>query len=421
VPVLLLGVIKMNTAYIIDAVRIPRAKITGDAEKKQGVYAQLKPVDLLKPLFNAICERNDFLSHHVDDVLLGCATQSGDQGANLAKIAALYAGWSDKVAGITLNRFCCSGLDAVNLAASKIIAGSDGLVVAGGVEQLTCVPMFSDRGAWYSDKDVMERTRFMHMGLAADLIAVQENYSRAQLDAVALQSHQRAAHAVSNAYFEHSIVKVNDAQGGSLLDSDNAIRQSIDAQKLASLPASFTDFIAMGQQVVDKVYPDTELRALHSAGNSPALVDGASLVLLANQASCQRLGLKPRARIRHFANASDEPVRMLTGHIRATEKLLRATNLTPADIDLWEVNESFAASALKYQQDFAIADNCFNVNGGAIAMGHPLGATGGNLLGMLLDELERRDQKRGVVAICGGAGVGVATLIERLTDAEMGA
>jgi len=400
----------VNVAYIIDAVRIPRARAKGE----DSVYGELKPVDLLKPLFHALSERNKLDSQEVEDVLLGCSTQSGDQGANLAKIAALYAGWSDQVSGVTLNRFCCSGLDAINLGAAKILSGMEGVVVAGGVEKLTSVPMFADKGAWFSDPLVMKKTRFLHMGLAADLIATQENYSREQLDELALKSHQKASLATSQGYFSDSLVPVLNKEGMAHLEQDEGIRAHISPQKLAQLPASFSAFVEAGQKVVDQVYPQDTLVAKHSPGNSPALVDGASLVLLASEEKCKALNLKPRARIRHFANASDEPVKMLTGHIRAMEKMFKDTGLTVDDIDLWEVNESFAASVLKFQKHFAISDNKLNVNGSAIAMGHPLGATGGNLLGMLLDELERQDKKRGVIAICGGAGVGVVTMIERV-------
>ncbi len=400
----------VNEAYIVDAVRIPRARAKGE----EGIYAELKPVDLLKPLFHALSERNNLDSCHVEDVLLGCSTQSGDQGANIAKIAALYAGWSDQVSGATVSRFCCSGLDAINMGAAKILCGMESLVVAGGVEKMTSVPMFSDKGAWFSDPKVMKKTRFLHMGLAADLIAKQENYSREQLDKLALNSHHRAANATEKGYFSGSLIPVINADGHPYLNQDEGIRANMNARKLSLLPASFSAFVEMGQKVVDQVYPQDTLTAMHGPGNSPALVDGASLVLLASKEKCEQLNLKPRARIRHFANASDEPVVMLTGHIRAMDKMLKATGLSADDIDLWEVNESFAASVLKFQQHFNIDDDKLNVNGSAIAMGHPLGATGGNLLGILLDELERQDKQRGVIAICGGAGVGVVTMIERI-------
>jgi acetyl-CoA C-acetyltransferase len=399
----------MSEAYIVDALRLPRA-----LAKKGGAYAALKPVDLLKPLFEALSSRHNLDSSEVEDVLLGCSTQSGDQGANLGKIASLYAGWSAKVSGASLNRFCCSGLDAINLAASKVMAGMESLVVAGGVEQISRVPMFADKGAWFSDPTVMGVTQFMHMGLSADLIAVQQGFTRKQLDALSIESHQRAHRAREARLFDRSLVLVKDKKGQDLLSSDNAIRSDVSSESLAALPPAFSDFVALGQSVVSQVYPNDTLEARHSVGNSPALVDGASLVLIASKASCESLGFKPRAHLRHFANASDEPVRMLTGHIRATEKLLRATGLSPADIDRWEVNESFAASVLHYQQTFNIAPDKLNVNGSAIALGHPLGATGGNLLGTLLDELEHSGKARGIVSICGGAGVGVTTLIEVL-------
>jgi len=400
----------MNQAYIIDAVRIPRAK----ADPQSGCYAGIKAVDLLKPLFSALIQRNQFDSALVDDVLIGCSTQVGDQGSNIAKIASLHAGWSEQISGATISRFCCSGLDAVNLGVAKIMSGMESLVVAGGVEQLSRVPMFSDKGCWYTDPQVMKSTRFMHMGLSADLIACAENYSRQQLDTVAVNSHQRASDAIHNGYFNRSLVPINDADGKPILARDEAVRSNCDLQHLAKLPAGFTKLVPYAQPLVDKYYPDIAFSAKHTAGNSPALVDGASLVLLANKDYCDKFNLQPRAIIKQFTNGSDEPIKMLTGHIRATEKLLKNSNLTVSDIDLWEVNESFAASVLNYQQHFNIADDKLNVNGGAIALGHPLGATGGNLLGMLLDELERRELTRGIVSICGGAGIGVATLIERV-------
>ena len=401
----------MDQAYIIDAVRIPRAK----TDPLSGCYADIKAVDLLKPLFTALVERNQFDTSLVDDVLIGCSTQVGDQGSNIAKIATLHAGWSEQISGATISRFCCSGLDAVNLGAAKIMSGMESLIVAGGVEQLSRVPMFSDKGSWYSDKQVMRSTRFMHMGLSADLIACSENYSRQQLDTVAVNSHQRANHAINKGHFDRSLVSVNDKDGNPILEHDQAVRSHCDLSKLAKLPESFTQMIPYAQPLVEQYYPNITFSSTHTAGNSPALVDGASLVLLANKDYCDKYNLRPRAIIKQFSNASDEPVKMLTGHISATEKLLKKANLSVSDIDIWEVNESFAASVLNYQQHFNIEDNKLNVNGGAIALGHPLGATGGNLLGMLLDELERQELTRGVVSICAGAGIGVTTLIERVS------
>ena len=399
----------MQTAYIIDALRIPRARL----DKSGGCYAHLKPVDLLKPLFEKLVDRHQFDAKYVDDVLLGCSTQAGGQGANIGKIASLYAGWPNEVSGATVSRFCCSGLDAINLAASKILSSMENLVVAGGVEQLSQVPMFSDKGAWFSDPKVIKKTQFIHMGVAADLIANQQGYFREQLEAVALQSHLRAQQAINKGLFNRSIVPVVSENGQVILHQDNAVRETISIESLAKLTPHFAEAITASQNTIQSVYPNQTVEARHTAGSSPGLVDGASLLLLASKRACQDHQLTPRAKITSYANASDEPVKMLTGHIRATEKLLKLSKLKAIDIDYWEVNESFAASVLKYQHHFNINPNQLNANGGAIALGHPLGATGGNLVSMLLDHMESQSLQRGIVSICGGAGVGVATLIDR--------
>ncbi|MDJ0835692.1 MAG: acetyl-CoA C-acyltransferase [Acidobacteriota bacterium] len=400
----------MLEALIIDAVRIPRTRVRKDG----GRLASVKPVALLKPLFQVLAVRNDLPVNQVDDIILGCATQVGEQGTNLARLAALYAGWDHAVPGLTLNRFCCSGLDALNLAASKIAAGFEHLVVAGGVESLSRVPMFADKGAWFADPEVAEATRFVHMAVAADLLANRKGYTRKQLEQVALNSHRRAAHARATGYFQHSLIPVTDVDGTILADRDDAIRQDTDADALAKLKPVF-QHPPQGDPVIEQTYPHTSpLQSLHTAGTAPAIVDGASLILLASPNKARDLNLKPRARLKAFANTGGEPVIMLTGHMRAAEKLFNATGLTPADIDLWEINESFAASVLAFREHFGLDDDRVNVNGSAISMGHPLGATGGNLAGALLDELERRDLKRGMAAIPGGAGVGTVTLIERL-------
>ena len=394
----------MRQACIVDAVRLPRAKIG----KKGSVYSEKRPVQLLKPLFQALNTRQTFDTAMVDDVVLGCNTQIDGQGANVAKTAALYAGWSDTVSGATINRFCCSGLDAINTAASKIIAGMSELVVAGGIEQISQVPMFKDNGDWFSHPHVMQATRFMHMGLSADLIACQQGFSREQLDAYAIRSHQRATWAAEQGYFANSLIPLEE----DAIHIDNGIRPNANANLFEALPTAFEDALEKARPQLEAVGLG-KLECRHSAGSSPALVDGASLVLLASVQACSDLQLPVRARLIQASDASADPIIMLTGHIKATEKLLAAKNLTADDIDLWEINESFAASVLNYQRHFAIADDKLNVNGGAIAMGHPLGATGGILLSTVLDELERRQLKRAVIAIPGGAGVGVATLIER--------
>ncbi|REL26352.1 acetyl-CoA C-acyltransferase [Thalassotalea euphylliae] len=394
----------MRQACIVDAVRLPRAKIG----KSGSVYSEQRPVDMLKPLFDALTTRQSFDTALVDDVMLGCNTQIDGQGANIAKTAALYAGWSDSVSGATINRFCCSGLDAINIAASKIMSGMNDIMVAGGVEQISQVSMFKDNGDWFSYPKVMQATRFMHMGLSADLIACLQGFDRQQLDDYALRSHQRAALAAEHHYFSNSLIPL-EKEG---ITIDNGIRPSADITVFNALPTAFDDALAKARPMLEaggiKV-----LECRHSAGSSPALVDGASLVLMASVQACSEHQLPVRARVIQASDASADPVIMLTGHIKATEKLLASAGLTADDIDLWEINESFAASVLNYQRHFAIADNQLNVNGGAIAMGHPLGATGGILLSTVLDELERQQLKRAVIAIPGGAGVGVATLIER--------
>ena len=356
----------MHKTMIVDAVRIPRAVASAE-----GAYANLSAVDLLAPLYHALTERNHFDSAEVEDVVLGCATQTGAQGANIAKISSLYAGWSNRVSGATINRFCCSGLDAINIATSKIMSGMESLIVAGGVEQLSRVPMFADNGAWFSERKVMQATRFIHMGVAADIIASQQGFQREQLNQLSAQSQQRADHARQQGYFSPSLVPMRNSDSEVVLSHDNAVRSQTTTASLATLAPAFSDFIAPSLPLVEQVYPASpqqpSLQALHSVGNAPALVDGASLVLLASEQRCRQLSLTPRANVRHFANASDEPVKMLTGHLRATEKLLKACGLKADDIDLWEVNESFAASVLNYQQHFGIDNRILNVNGNANA------------------------------------------------------
>lgn len=394
----------MQQACIVDAVRLPRARIGKTGSK----YSELRPVDMLKPLFKALTSRQPLETSLVDDVILGCNTQVDGQGANIAKTAALYAGWSDSVSGATVNRFCCSGLDAINIAASKIKSGMSDIVVAGGVEQISQVPMFKDKGDWFSNPKVMRATRFMHMGLSADLIACHLGFSREQLDAYALRSHQRATNAAELNYFSKSLVPIEE----NALAIDNAIRPEATPAQFEALPVAFAEALEQAKPALAAAGLEG-IECRHSAGSSPALVDGASLVLLASEKACREQQLPIRARVTQAKDASADPVIMLTGHIKATEKLLASAGLSASDIDLWEINESFAASVLNFQRHFAIADDIFNVNGGAIAMGHPLGATGGILVSTVLDELERRDLKRALIAIPGGAGVGVATLIER--------
>jgi acetyl-CoA C-acetyltransferase len=399
----------MTDAYIFDAVRTPRG-----AARDGGSLRGVKPIDLLAPLFRAIADRSGLDTSCVEDVVLGCASQTGEQGSNLAKIASLYAGWSESISGVTLNRFCASGLDAIQYASMKVIAGVESLVVAGGVESISRVPMFADGGSWFADPVVAAETRFVHMGIAADLVATLGGFGRDACDAVALESHTRSARARDQGRFARSIVPVQGAHG--MLDRDEAIRDGITAAKLAKLPPAFTEVgAAGGDRIALGRYP--QLRAIdhvHTAATSPALVDGASLVLVGDRAYGESLGLRPRARVRAMANLSVEPVRMLTGAAPALRKALGKAGMQPGDLDIVEYNESFAASVLDFARQLELDPSRLNVNGGALAMGHPLGATGGILVGMLVDELERRGAATGAVAICAGAGIASALVIERV-------
>ncbi|WP_339860769.1 acetyl-CoA C-acetyltransferase [Paremcibacter congregatus] len=399
-------------AYIIDAVRSPRG-----AARDWGALAQTKPIELLRQLFVALEQRTDLDTALVEDIILGCVSQTGEQGGNLAKIAALYAGWSSNISGQTVNRFCTSGLTACSTAAARIMAGMEDIVVAGGIESMSRVAMFSDKGPWYSDKQVMAQTKFIHMGISGDLIATQEGFRREDVDAYALRSQRNAAQARDSGYFDRSIIAITDAEGQVILDKDQIIRADTTLEKLTSLEPSFA---AIGAQGLDAIalqtYPELDaITHVHHGGNSPGMVDGAALLLFASAAQVKAQKLTPRARIISMANASVEPVVMLTAGQEAAKKALAKARLTPEDIDLYEVNEGFAAVALKFQRDFNLRDDQFNVNGGAIAMGHPLGASGAILLNSLLDELERQNKKRGLVALCGGAGVGEAMIIETLS------
>lgn len=398
-------------AYIIDAVRSPRG-----AARDWGALADVKPIELLKQLFKAIEQRNDLDTSQVEDIILGCVTQHQDQGGNLAKVAALYAGWSPEVSGHTVNRFCTSGLTACNTAAMKILSGMEDLVVGGGVESMSRVPMFSDGGPWYSDKQVMKQTNFIHMGISGDLVATLEGFSRLDVDSFAVRSQKNASHARDLGYFTRSLIPVQNDTGEIILERDQIIRDDVSLEKLAELAPSFAELGAKGLDAVAlKRYPELpKINHVHHAGNSPGMVDGASLLLFASDVQVKAQNLTPRARVIAIANSSVEPVVMLTAGQKAAKKALNKAGLKPEDIDLYEVNEGFAAVALKFQKDFNLRDDQINVNGGAIAMGHPLGASGAILLGTLLDELERQDKKRGLVTLCGGAGVGEAMIIERL-------
>jgi len=390
-------------AYIIDAVRTPRGKA-----KDTGALHALRPVDLMSRVLNAVASRNELDTDVVDDVVLGCVTQVGDQGANIAKTAALYAGWSDSVPGMTVNRFCSSGLDAIGIAASKITAGMDDVVCAGGVESMSRVPMFGDEGAWFADKEVASATNFVHMGVAADLVASIAGLTREQIDAYAVESHRRA----SVADFSKSMIRIDDADGELLLDHDELIRRGTSTEKLATLEPLFGEMAVA--EPIKRRYPDVELRAVHTIASSPGIADAASALLLASKDRANQLGWYPRARIRSVASVSVEPVQMLHGNISCTQRALDKAGLALDDVDLFEVNESFAAVPLQYQQELDIDPVRLNVCGGAIAMGHPLGATGGILLATLLDALVSCNGAIGVTSICGGAGVATAIVVERV-------
>jgi acetyl-CoA C-acetyltransferase len=397
-------------AYVYDAVRTPRG-----AGKDVGALRAVKPIDLLSPLYRALAERSSLARDAVEDVVLGCSVQVEDQGANLAKTSSLYAGWSESISGVTLNRFCASGLDAITYAALKVASGMESLVVCGGVESMSRVSMFADGGPWFADPKVAAATRFVHMGVAADVVATREGITRAECDDYAAVSQMRAARARDESRFARAIVPVRAEDGRVLLDRDECVRERVTKERLAALPAAFAELGAAALPLVRARYPEiARIAPVHHAGSSPALADGASLLLIGNRAAGERHGLRARARIRAYANVSVEPVAMLTGAAPATKKALRAAGISARDIDLFECNESFAAPTLAFMRALEIDPARVNVNGGAIALGHPLGATGGILVATLIDELARRGGALGAVAICAGAGIAAALVVERV-------
>ncbi len=401
----------MTEAYIFDAVRTPRGK-----GKKDGALYSVKPVQLVAGLLNALQARNDLDTSQVDDIVLGCVTPVGDQGADIAKTAAMVADWDVSVAGVQLNRFCASGLEAVNMGAMKVRSGFEDLVVVGGVESMSRVPMGSDGGAWVMDPETNIHTNFVPQGIGADLIATLEGFSRADVDAFALRSQQKAARASADGAFARSLVPVTDQNGIVLLDHDEFIRGDSTLEGLGKLKPSFE---MMGQMGFDatalRVYSHVErIDHVHTPGNSSGIVDGAALMLIGSEAKGKELGLKPRARIVATAVTSTDPTIMLTGPAPATRKALAKAGLSIDDIDLFEVNEAFASVVMKFMKDMGVSEDKVNVNGGSIAMGHPLGATGCAILGTLLDELEKRQLRYGLATLCVGGGMGIATIIERV-------
>ncbi|AKA82053.1 acetyl-CoA acetyltransferase [Pseudomonas synxantha] len=401
----------MTQALIFDAVRTPRGK-----GKADGALHSVKPVNLVAGLLNALAQRSELDTRQVDDIVLGCVTPVGDQGADIAKTAALAADWDISVAGVQVNRFCASGLEAVNLGAMKVRSGFEDLVVVGGVESMSRVPMGSDGGAWVLDPQTNMHSHFTPQGIGADLIATLEGFSRQDVDAFALQSQQKAARARADGSFNKSLIAVQDQNGIVLLDHDEFIRGDSTLEGLGKLKPSFE---MMGQMGFDatalRVYSHVErIQHVHTPGNSSGIVDGAALMLIGSEAKGRELGLQPRARIVATAVTSTDPTIMLTGPAPATRKALAKAGLRVEDIDLFEVNEAFASVVLKFIKDMGIDAARVNVNGGSIAMGHPLGATGCAILGTLLDELEVRQQRYGLATLCVGGGMGIATIIERL-------
>ena len=400
----------MTEAFVYDAIRTPRGK-----GKKDGSLYEVKPVNLLAGLLTELQRRNDFDTAQVDDIVMGVVSPVGDQGAVLPKVAALKAGWDFQCAGVQINRFCASGLEAVNMAAQKVRSGWEDLVVAGGVESMSRVPIGSDGGAWAMDPETNSQTDFVPQGIGADLIATLEGFSRDDVDAFALTSQMRASQARDNGYFARSVVPVCDALGQVILAQDEFIKPQTTMAGLSLLKPAFDQMGAMGfDQVALSRYPQVErIQHVHHAGNSSGIVDGAAALLIGSAAAGQRYGLTPRARIVAVALSGADPTIMLTGPMPATRKALAKAGLTIDQIDLFEVNEAFAAVVLRFMQEMRVPHEKVNVNGGAIAMGHPLGATGAMILGTLIDELHRRKLRYGLATLCVGGGMGIATIVER--------
>ncbi len=401
----------MSHAMIYEAVRTPRGK-----GKKDGSLHEVKPVDLLAGLLVKLQQRLDFDPAALDDVVMGVVSPIGEQGSVIAKTAALKAGWDFRVAGMQINRFCASGLEAVNLAAQKVASGWEDLVVAGGVESMSRVPIGSDGGAWAQDPATNFATGFVPQGIGADLIATLGGWGRDDVDRYALTSQQRAAAAQAEGRFDRSVIAVDDEIGLPVLERDEFLKPRTTLEGLAQLKPAFAEMGAMGFDAVALArYPQVERIAhVHTAGNASGIVDGAAAVLIGREAKGRELGLMPRGRIVATALSGADPTIMLTGPMPATRKALAKAGLTVDDIDLFEVNEAFAAVPMRFMREMGVPHEKVNVNGGAIALGHPLGATGAMLLGTLLDELERRRLKRGLITLCVGGGMGIATIIERI-------
>jgi acetyl-CoA C-acetyltransferase len=402
----------MTEAFIYDAVRTPRGR-----GKADGALHEVTALNLASQALGAIKERNKLDPKLVDDVVLGCVDPVGEAGGDIARVAAIMAGFGDEVPGVQINRFCASGLDAVNFAAAEVMSGQHDMTIGGGVESMSRVGIGASGGAWPVDPSIALKSYFLPQGISADLIATKYGFSRDDVDAYAVESQKRAGKSWEESRFRNSVVAVKDVNGITLLDKDEHMRPTTTMQTLAQLNPSFVQMGEMAgfDAVAVQRYPEIEaINHVHTPGNSSGIVDGAAAVLIGTKDAGKAAGLKPRARIRQFANIGSEPAIMLTGPIPVTEKVLRKAGMTTKDIDLWELNEAFASVVLRYMQALDIPHDKINVNGGAIAMGHPLGATGAMILGTVLDELERRNLNTALVTLCIGVGMGTATIIERV-------
>jgi len=402
----------MPDAFIYDHVRTPRGR-----GKVDGALHEVTALNLASQALGAIKSRNDLDTTLVDDVVMGVVDPVGEAAADIARTAALVAGYGDSVAGVQINRFCASGLDAVNFAAAQIMSGQQKLAVGGGVESMSRVGIGSAGGAWSVDPSIAVAHYFLPQGVSADLIATKYGFSRDDVDAYAVESQKRAAAAWDDGRFSRSVVPVKDVNGLTILAKDEHMRPGTTMQSLAALQPSFAQIGELGgfDAVAIQAHPEVEfVNHVHHAGNSSGIVDGAAAVLVGNKESGDKIGRKPRARVLAFANIGSDPALMLTGPIDVTKKVLKAAGMQLSDIDLIEINEAFASVVLRFMQAFALDGSNVNVNGGAIALGHPLGATGAMILGTLVDEMERRDVATGLVTLCIGAGMGTATIIERV-------
>lgn len=401
----------MTEAFVFDAIRTPRGK-----GKKDGSLYEVKPINLLAGLLTDLQQRHQFDTAQIDDIVMGLVSPVGEQGSVLPKVAALKAGWDFQCAGVQINRFCASGLEAVNMAAQKVRSGWEDLVVAGGVESMSRVPIGSDGGAWAQDPETNLQTAFVPQGIGADLIATLEGFSRQNVDAFALESQRRASHAQAQGYFDRSVMPVKDTLGNVILARDEFIKPHTTLEGLAGLKPAFDQMGAMGfDQVALTRYPQVErIHHVHHAGNSSGIVDGAAAVMVGSEAAAKAHGLTPRARIVATALSGADPTIMLTGPMPAARKALAKAGLRIDQMDLIEVNEAFAAVVMRFMKEMKVPHDKVNVNGGAIAMGHPLGATGAMILGTLIDELHRRQLRYGLATLCVGGGMGIATIVERM-------